>query len=141
MVYRMAVPIWFGLLLVSGCDRTENSGETTSESSLVRCQTVSSQDQAKLVASVAELKIGDSSETVESLLGRPGDVGHLATKPSNRIMGTEYIYFVKKCGNDPHVGWTDDYVRLTFRLNDRLGRVEGIRVGGVTNRSDEQPTN
>ena len=141
MPYRLGMPIYLILFVVSGCEASTSPNKTTSGSSTTSCREISIQNKAALVAGVAKLQIGDSQAAAESLLGKPGDVGHLATKPSSRIMGTEYIYYVRKCGSSPHVGWNDDYILLMFRLNDRLGRIEAVRVRGVVNRSDEQHAN
>jgi hypothetical protein len=88
-----------------------------------------------LLANVAKLEMGDPQTKVESLLGKPNDTDHGFEKPSGQITTTDYIYLVKKCGDGPHLGWDDDFIRLTFDTDGRLELVEGIRVQGVTTRS------
>ena len=135
MSRKIIVLVYLVLLILSACSNGTSQDSPLTNPSSASCRSITPEDQAVLLANVAKLQIGDSQSRMLSLLGKPGDVDHGLAKPTGRITGTDYVYFVKKCGDGSHAGWDDDYVRLTFGTDDKLELIQGIRVPGVITRS------
>lgn len=123
------------LLVLTACGKEASSDSPSRRPPSASCRSISVEDKAVLLADVAKLEIGDPQTKVQLLLGKPNDIDHGLAKPSGQFVTTDYIYLVKKCSDGPHIGWDDDFVRLTFDTDGRLELVQGIRVQGVTTRA------
>lgn len=133
--YQLRTSAIFLLFALVGCGGSTNATESASSAPPNACKSIPAQEKKVLIAKVADLVIGALQSQVESSLGKPGDTDHPLDKSSGKMIGTEYIYFVRKCGAGEHAGWDDDYVRLGFGTDGRLRLIEGIRVQGVVVRS------
>jgi hypothetical protein len=135
VVMRKLRALIFMMLALTACGEDAPSDSPPKRPQSASCRSISAEDKAVLLANVAKLEIGDPQTKVQLLLGKPSDIDHGQAKPSGQVTSTDYIYLVKKCAYGPHIGWDDDFVRLTFDTDGRLELVQGIRVQGVTTRS------
>jgi len=133
--FRLKAPAYLTLLVLSACGQPTPPNAISKSPQSGSCTSILDKDKATLLAKVAKLEIGDSQSEVQSVLGKPSDVDHDLAKPSGDITGTDYVYWVKKCGGGLHTGWDDDFIRLTFGTDGRLELIQGIRVQGVVTRS------
>lgn len=132
------LPFALMLLLSEGCSQQpqSNSMPSSARSTTVSCTEMSAPQRNSLIQNLAKIKIGDQDGVVISVLGNPLLTDKLAAKESDHVVGTHAYYFVRKCGDQKQVEDSDQYVRLFFYSDGRLGSIESFGVAGVNHRSD-----
>jgi hypothetical protein len=137
--FLLSLSVMLVALALMGCDRRSGSNSISQgigDSEATSCTEMAPAQRDLLVQNVARVKIGDLRSVVVATLGNPTLTENFAAKESDRVIGVDTYYIVKKCGNHSQIEDNDRFVRLYFHLDDRLGSIESFGVGGVIHRSD-----
>jgi hypothetical protein len=84
---------------------------------------LSDEDRRALLDKVQTIKVGDSRQSVEALLGKPWSDYSVATKKKGRFVYRAVKYYLAKKDKDLVNERWDEWVMLDFNSDDKLERI------------------